>query len=50
MVEDELSSDEKSTLFKQFEQEEKKLNIENPLENNLDLLKEMEQLIGSKKA
>ena len=45
MVEQELSVDEKTTLLKQFEIEEKKLNTDNPIENNLELLKEMEKLI-----
>jgi hemerythrin-like domain-containing protein len=45
MVEHELSVDEKATLLKQFEIEEKKLNKKNPIENNLELLKEMEKLI-----
>ena len=45
MVEHELSVDEKATLLKQFKIEEEKLNNKNPIENNLELLKEMEKLI-----
>ncbi len=46
MVEHELSLDEKTTLFEQFELEEEKLNSKNSIRNNLELLKEMEKLIG----
>jgi hemerythrin-like domain-containing protein len=46
MVEHELSLDEKTFLLTQFDFEEKKLNSNNPIEDNLELLKEMEKLIG----
>ena len=45
MVEQELSSHEKATLLEQFKIEEKTLKKDNPLANNLALLKEMELLI-----
>ncbi len=46
MVEQELSTDEKKHLLKQFEIEEEKLNSRIPIEDSLELLKEMETLIG----
>ncbi len=46
MVENELSVDDKTFLLNQFELEEQKLKLNNPIANNLALLKEMERLIS----
>ncbi len=45
MVEKELSKDDKDLLIKQFQLEEEALEKRNPIEKNLELLNEMEQLI-----
>jgi len=50
MVEQELPLDEKATLLEQFKLEEEKSNSMNPIENNLELLKEMEKLISTNNA
>ncbi|MCG8635406.1 MAG: hemerythrin domain-containing protein [Desulfobacterales bacterium] len=46
MVEKELSPTEKNTLLEQFRLEEQALETRNPVEKNLELLNEMQRLIG----
>jgi len=46
MVEQELSTDQKTTLIEQFKLEEEALKKKNPLANNFKLLEDMEILIA----
>jgi len=46
MVEQELSTDQKTTLLEQFKLEEEALKKKNPLANNFKLLEDMEKLIA----